>query len=230
MEADGRNPARHPGPRAAPCAASSGGGGRGRSEWRRRWSCRSGPPVSVETEAVRGSPHCPCPAILLQAVQSASRPRRASAGPFRMAAVRATAKADQEPAPPGKAVRRSPRSAGGMRARAWLSLASDQPLQGLLDHVFSSHPILPLLRNPRLTPVRPGKLAANGPGRVGVVAQVDGPQHGVPEVLGVVEGPQGGFQILDDVARSLRYPVGALASWAAALQPRKLRARPTALR
>jgi hypothetical protein len=31
---------------------------------------------------------------------------------------------------------------------------------------------------------------------VGIVAQVHGPQHGLPEVLGIVERPQGGLQAL----------------------------------
>jgi len=42
------------------------------------------------------------------------------------------------------------------------------------------------LRDPRLAQC-PGKLTANSPGRVRVVAQVHGPQHGLAEVVGVVQ-------------------------------------------
>ena len=78
------------------------------------------------------------------------------------------------------------------------------------------------VRNPRLAPVCPGKLPADGPGRVGVVAQVHGPQHGLPEVLGVVERPQRRLQALDHVATAddLRR---LLAAEAAPRPPRQFR-------
>jgi hypothetical protein len=45
-------------------------------------------------------------------------------------------------------------------------------MQGLLDHLPPDHLIPPFCRNPRLAPVRASNLPADGPGRVGVVAEV----------------------------------------------------------
>src|SRR5205807_1202676 len=55
----------------------------------------------------------------------------------------------------------------------------------------------------RLTPKRSGQLPADRPRGVGVVTQVDGPQHSLLEGMGIVEGPQGGFEALDHPPRSL---------------------------
>ena len=67
-------------------------------------------------------------------------------------------------------------------------------MQDRLDLVFPGEIVPPFGRNPRLTPLRPGKLAADGPGRVGVVTQIHGSEHGLAEILGVVERPQGRLQ------------------------------------
>ena len=55
----------------------------------------------------------------------------------------------------------------------------DQASKHPLDHFPPSQPLQPLRPNPRLTPVRSGKLAADGADSVRVVAQVHGPQYGL---------------------------------------------------
>jgi len=52
-----------------------------------------------------------------------------------------------------------------------------------LDRFAMSEAPSPFLRNPLLAVVRPGELAVDGAGRVGVVAQVDGEERPVPEGL-----------------------------------------------
>src|SRR5262249_112091 len=57
--------------------------------------------------------------------------------------------------------------------------------------------------NPRPAPARSGELAAHHPRRAGIVAEVHRPQHRLPEILRVVERPDGGLQGLHHVARAL---------------------------
>ena len=49
--------------------------------------------------------------------------------------------------------------------------------------------------------IRASQLAAHRAGGVGIVAQVHRPQDGLSEVIGVMEGPESGFQASDDIAR-----------------------------
>ena len=58
----------------------------------------------------------------------------------------------------------------------------------------------PRNRNPRLAPIGAGKLSADGPGGVRIVAEVHRPQHSLAEVLGLVEGPQRRFEAANHVA------------------------------
>ena len=109
-----------------------------------------------------------------------------------------------------QAIPRAPCLPASLRHRKWELRSNEQtfplsrreqPFQGPLDHIPPSQPLPPLGRNPRLAPARPGKLAADGPGCVGVVAQVHRPQHGLSETPGVMERPKGGFQTLHDISR-----------------------------
>lgn len=52
-----------------------------------------------------------------------------------------------------------------------------------LDRVAKGEAPSPFLRNPLLAVVRPGELALDGAGRVGVVSQVDGEERPFPEGL-----------------------------------------------
>jgi hypothetical protein len=78
-----------------------------------------------------------------------------------------------------------------------------QPVGELLDRPAQRELRPPLSWDPRLAVVNPGELPIDGPGRVGVVAEVRGEQRPIPEAPAPGEGSQRRLEQADDVAAPL---------------------------
>ena len=78
-----------------------------------------------------------------------------------------------------------------------------QPFRHPSDPLPHRHLLPPLLRDASLSVVCPGDLAVDGASGVGVVAEVDGQEAALLEGTALVEGPEGRFEGLDDVAGAL---------------------------
>src|ERR1700722_15355667 len=99
---------------------------------------------------------------------------------------------------------RTERASGSRKLASWqlalrlLENARKRPL----DHVDSCEAGTERRGDLFLTPKSSGQLAADGPGGVGVVAEVDGPQDRLFECAGVMKGPQGRLQALHHPTRA----------------------------
>ena len=77
------------------------------------------------------------------------------------------------------------------------------PRQRFLVHIHPCQPRSQRFGDARLAPMSSGQLPADGPGCIGVIAQVDRFQHGLLKRIGIVESPDRRFQTLDDPSRTL---------------------------
>ena len=95
-------------------------------------------------------------------------------------------------------------------SRSGCHLRLEQRVCELLDLVAPREQRAPPVGDRFNAVVRAGELAVDGPGRVGVVAEVDGEQRAGAEVVAAVERPERRLERADDVAAALdlgRLPV-----------------------